>query len=102
MGAIETALINTGEGADSALRNIVQAAAGMVDAFTEIPGEIQNVLLWLVGSGGLAVLGAAGIIKLVTAISNARAAFMALGTAARVASISMGAIGIAIGAAAWA
>ena len=78
-GSWETLLIKMGEGADGPLRDMVQTVTGAIDAFDKIPPAAQTALLAIVGGGGLALLGAGGMIKLTTAINDARVAMQALG-----------------------
>ena len=58
-GAIETALIKTGSGANDALRDIVQGITGVVDAFASLDPSIQQ---WVV-KGGLLIGVFAGLHK---------------------------------------
>lgn len=106
-GSIETALIKTGEGANGPLRDLVQSATDAVSAFGELDSGVQATLLGIVGVGGLALLGAAGIAKLVVGVNEAKLAMAALGISAKTATIATAAIGGAlavatIGISAWA
>jgi TP901 family phage tail tape measure protein len=81
-GSLETALIGVGEGADGPLRGLVQGATDAVNAFSDLPGPVQSATLAIVGGGGLALLATAGMIKVVTAISDTKDALSNLGITA--------------------
>ena len=81
-GAFETALIGMGEGADGPLRSLVQRLTDAVNGFNELPAGAQGALLAIVGGGGLALLGVAGMMKLVTSIADTKQAFTDLGVTA--------------------
>lgn len=84
-GAIETALIGMGEGADGPLRSLVQRATEAVNAFNDLPAPVQQATLAIAGGGGLALLGVAALAKLITTIADARTSLQNLGiTAGRV------------------
>ncbi|WP_460525425.1 phage tail tape measure protein [Flindersiella endophytica] len=100
-GSIETALIEGGEGANTAARDIVQSLTAIVDAFIELPNAAQQTVLMgtiFLGSAGLV---AAGAIKGVTALAEFRAALTGLGIAGRTAVLGMGALGVVLGAGAY-
>lgn len=78
-GAFETALINMGEGANGPLRSLVQGATEAVNAFSRLPSGAQAATLAIVGGGGLALLGAAGVGKVMTATVETIAAMKTLG-----------------------
>lgn len=78
-GAFETALINMGEGANGPLRSLVQGATDAVNAFSDLPSGVQAAALAIVGGGGLALLGAAGVGKVMTATVDTIAAMKTLG-----------------------
>lgn len=78
-GSLETALIGLGENADGPLRGLVQGATDAVNAFNDLPGPVKGATLAIVGGGGLVALGAAGLMKLVTTISDTRDALDNLG-----------------------
>ena len=77
-GAIETALIGAGEGADGPLRKLVQGATELVNAFSALPAPVQQSMSLLTGGGGLAVLGVVGMVKMVGAARDAKDAMEAL------------------------
>ncbi|PSK96703.1 TP901 family phage tail tape measure protein [Haloactinopolyspora alba] len=78
-GALETALIGAGEGADGPLRSLTQRATDAVNAFNDMPPEVKSATLAIVGGGGLVALGVAGIGKLVVGVANTRDAMRDLG-----------------------
>src|SRR5665647_801695 len=83
-GSVETAMIGLGEGADGPLRTLTQGVTELVNQFAELPPGVQGALLAIVGGGGLALLGVAGIGKLTIAVSEAITSFKALSTTAKV------------------
>jgi len=99
-GSFETLLISLGDGGQGALRDMTQSATGMVNALAELPPAAQGALLSIVGGGGLALLGAAGIMRLTTAIAEAKLALVTLGISAKTAGLLVGGIGAAMGIAA--
>jgi TP901 family phage tail tape measure protein len=82
MGALETALIGAGEGADGPLRDLVQGATDVVNKFNELPDGAKTALLAIVGGGGLVALGVAGLGKLVIGVANTREALSDMGVTA--------------------
>lgn len=70
-GAIETALIQTGSGANDALRDIVQSVTGVVDAFASLDPNIQQ---WVV-KGGLIIGVFAGLHKGLGDLKNSTSEF---------------------------
>lgn len=78
MGAVDTALIQGGSGANDMLRGLVQGAESFVDAVGQWPEPILQATTLLTGAGGLALLGVAGLMKLTTSVAEAKAALDAL------------------------
>lgn len=97
-GAVDTALIQSGSGANDLLRNVVQSAEAVVDAIGRIPGPILSTLTMITGAGGLALAGAAGVGKLAISFTEARDAAKALGISTRTAAIAAGGVGVALAA----
>ncbi|MHA7132535.1 phage tail tape measure protein [Oerskovia turbata] len=95
-GALDTALIGMGEGANGPLRALVQQATDAVDAFDNLPPGVQQATLALVGGGGLVLLGVAGMGKLVVSINEAKTALTAMGITAKSASLAAGGVGAAL------
>lgn len=77
-GAIDTALIQGGSGANDMLRGLVQGAESAVDAIGQLPEPILQTTTLLTGAGGLALLGVAGLMKLTTSIAEAKSALETL------------------------
>jgi TP901 family phage tail tape measure protein len=78
-GALDTALIQSGEGANGALRGLVQGVTDVVNKFAALDPEIQKSTLLLVGGTGLVLLGVAGLGKLTVAVTETSAAMTTLG-----------------------
>ncbi|MCI9889086.1 phage tail tape measure protein [Micrococcales bacterium 31B] len=98
-GALETALITTGDGGQGFLRDQIQAVTFLIDEFNKLSPAAKNAIGTGAGVAGLSLLAAGGILKIVTGLAEARAAANALGLSFRMASLAAGAIGLAIGAA---
>lgn len=77
-GSFETALIKGGEGGQGALRSLVQWATDAVNSFNSMSSAAQNTTLAIVGGGGLALLGVAGIAKLAIVAADTYDAFKRL------------------------
>lgn len=61
-GALDTALIQTGSGANDVLRGMVQLLTAAVDAYTELPAPLQGALLGVgLLTAGVGLLGGAFI-----------------------------------------
>ncbi|WP_181424625.1 phage tail tape measure protein [Georgenia satyanarayanai] len=95
-GALETALIGAGEGADGPLRSLVQGATDVVNAFSDLPSSVQQGLVGITGAGGLVLLGTAGLGRLVTAVSDVRTSMQNLGISAKTAGIAVAGVGAAL------
>jgi TP901 family phage tail tape measure protein len=107
-GAFDTAFIQAGSGANDVLRNMVQVATGLVDAYGGLPLPIQQGVLVLgalvavVGlAGGAFLLAVPKIVEFRVALATLNTAFPAVGNAARgVAGFLTGPWGIALAVAA--
>lgn len=105
-GSLDTAFIKSGSGANNMLRKLVQGAEYVVDAIGKIPEPVMGAVTSIVGAGGLAILGVAGMYKLVKAIGSVRATLASLSISFKTAGIAAGAIGgglaaATIGLSAW-
>ena len=74
-GSFDSVLIQSGSGANDSLRTLVQTAESLVDAIGEIPGPVLTATTLIAGAGGLALLGAAGMGKLVVGTRDAIGAY---------------------------
>ena len=99
-GALETAMIGAGEGANGPLRALVSSATDVVNAFSDLPAPIKQASLLLVGGGGLALLGVAGMGKLAGSVRETVTAVKALGLTMKTASLAAGGVGAALAVAA--
>jgi TP901 family phage tail tape measure protein len=79
-GSLETVLIQSGSGANTVLRELVQGANNLVDGIGKIPAPVLQGGLAITGLGGAALLASAGAMKLVVGIADARAAAQTLTT----------------------
>lgn len=92
-GSLDSVLIQSGSGANDALRSMVQSAEGLVDALGRIPAPVLTATTVIAGAGGLALLGVAGLGKLVVAAADTRTAMRDLGITAERTRGAMGRIG---------
>lgn len=92
-GALDTALIGMGEGANGPLRSLTQHVTEVVNAFSDLPEKTQAATLAIVGAGGLALLAVAGVGKVTVAINDARIAMQALNISGKTAGIALGGLG---------
>lgn len=99
-GAIDTALIQGGSGANAVLRGLAQGADAAVSGFANLPPLVSGVATALAAVAAVGGLGAAGVLKAATAAGELRAQWTALGRTGRMLTLSMGAVGIALTAAA--
>lgn len=95
-GSLDTVFIQSGSGANSALRQMAQSGEALVNAIGQIPGPLLSVATILLGSGGLAVAGVGGMVKLGSTVLDARDNFRALGVSAKTAKLAVGGVGTAI------
>jgi TP901 family phage tail tape measure protein len=98
-GALDTALIKSGSGANAALRGLAQGADAAVTGFANLPDSVQAVAAGLTGIVAVGGLSAAGLLKAASAAGEAREAWSALGKTGKTLTLSMGAVGIALAAA---
>jgi len=82
-GSLETLLISLGEGGQGPLRGLTQSVTEVVNALAEMPEEAQSALLAIVGGGGLALVGVAGVAKLTLAVSRTITQLKLLSTTAK-------------------
>lgn len=95
-GSFETLMIDSGDGATSLLRSMVQTLDGVVSKADEVPNALKQGALMVVGPAGLATLGVAGFGKLVTSIGATTTAIKGLNWSLKTTSLSAGAIGVAL------
>jgi len=62
-GSIETLAIQAGSGANGGLRSLTQAANGLVNGFADLPGWLQQSVVWVTALSGAGLLGATGLLK---------------------------------------
>lgn len=95
-GSLDTAFIQSGSGANNVLRNMAQGAESLVNWIGQIPEPLLSIATMLTGSGGLAVLGVAGIAKLGSTVMEARNSFRLLGISANTAKLAVSGAGAAV------
>lgn len=104
--SLETALIETGSGANTVLRAMVQTVTDAVNAFGSLPGPVQTTLLAVAGIGGAGMLAVGGLGSLIVKAAETREAINELrnssgrlsGAIRGVSGFLMGPWGVAIGA----
>lgn len=99
-GAFDTALIQSGSGANSVLRGIVQTADGAVSAFANLPPAITGTATALGGIVAIGGLAGAGVLKAVSGVKELKEQWTGLGRVGKTLTLSMGAVGIVLTAAA--
>jgi TP901 family phage tail tape measure protein len=92
-GSLDSVFIKSGTGANDTLRTLTQSAEGLVDAIGEIPAPVLTATTMIAGAGGLALLGVAGLGKLVVAAADTRTAMKDLGITADRARGAVGRVG---------
>lgn len=78
-GALDSAFISMGEGADGPLRFLVQQLTGMVDAFNGLPDWAKQLGLGLAAAGAGAGLLGGGVLLAIPKIADLREALIDLG-----------------------
>lgn len=64
-GALDTAFITMGEGADGPLRVLVQGLTGLVDGFNDLPDGAQQAVMWVgLVTAGVALTGGAALLAI--------------------------------------
>jgi TP901 family phage tail tape measure protein len=98
-GAIETALIEGGSSANGALRGMTQLITRLVNAYNDLPPELQRAVTGFMGIGGAATLAGAAILLLIPRIAATRTALAAMGVTAaraRTAMMGLGRLGVVV------
>lgn len=96
-GALDTAFISMGEGANGPLRGFVQQLTGMVDAFNGLPDWAQQSALGVGAVTAAVALGSGAFLLAVPKIAAYNAALATMGTGAQRASRLIGILGKAAG-----
>ena len=99
-GALDTAMISMGEGANGPLREFVQGLTGMVDRFNDLPDGAQQTALWVGAVTSAVALGAGGFMLAVPKVAAFNAALATMGTGAQRAGRVVTALGKTVGVAA--
>jgi TP901 family phage tail tape measure protein len=99
-GSFETALIKSGSGANTTLRKLTQTVGAAVDGFSALPDEVQTGATALAAIVAASGLSAAGLIKAGQAAADLKTSWTNLGRTGRTLTLSMGAVGVALAAAA--
>jgi TP901 family phage tail tape measure protein len=94
-GSIETALIKSGSAANSLMREGVQGATGLVNAYNELPGPLQTAVTLIGGVGGAAGVAAGGFLLMLPRIVETRAAMAALTASSATAAGAVATLGLA-------
>lgn len=81
-GSLETALIKGGSGGTSALRGLTQGATQAVNAFSALPGPVQEALVGLSGGAGASLLFVGGLTTLAGKASATRKTLQEVATTA--------------------
>lgn len=92
-GAIDTAFIKSGSGANDVLRGLTQAATETVDNFADLPDWLQQTAFWITGLTGAATLASGAFILGVPKIQAYKTALAELGPVAQRLGGIVGALG---------
>lgn len=79
-GSIETLTIATGEGGQSGLRGLTQAATRAVNSFGVMPGAVSKVGVEITGLAGVTLLGGAALLKLRQKSDEVQESLASMGT----------------------
>lgn len=82
-GALDSAFIQSGSGANDVLRGLTQFATEAVDAFTELPNWLQQATFWIGGIAGAVTVGAGAFMLAVPKVVEYKLAIEQLGTTAQ-------------------
>ncbi|WP_182252856.1 phage tail tape measure protein [Microbacterium esteraromaticum] len=96
-GALDTAMISMGEGANGPLREFVQGLTGMVDRFNDLPDWAQQSAIGVGAVTAAVALGAGGFMLAVPKVAAYNAAIATMGTGAQRASRFVTGLGKAVG-----
>ncbi|MDZ8275666.1 phage tail tape measure protein [Microbacterium aquimaris] len=95
-GALDTALIQTGSGANDALRSLVQSATGAVDVFNALPVPLQETAMFLgIAATGVSLVGGAALLA-TPRIAEFRSTVAAAGLSMKGLSLAAGGVSVAI------
>src|SRR5699024_9070493 len=75
---IKDAAIDFGAVALPAISGVADVVGGLAQTFGAIPAPVQTALMAITGTGGLVMLGVAGLGKLLTTVSNVRTSMKSL------------------------
>lgn len=96
-GALDTALIQTGEGANGTLRDMTQALTGLIDVYGEAPAPVQQLAIGLgVVTAAVAIVGG-GFVLLAPKVLATKTAIDTMSKSMPRAAGAMKGIGIAAG-----
>jgi TP901 family phage tail tape measure protein len=96
-GSIDSVFIQSGTGANTALRGIVQGAEAAVDAIGQLPEPLLDATTMIAGAGGLSLLGIAGLAKLAVSAGEVTSALKEMNIPLKNAAIAAGGLGVVLG-----
>jgi TP901 family phage tail tape measure protein len=91
--SIETALVESGSGANTVLRTLVQSVTDLVDGFSELPGPVQTTVLAVAAISGMSLLAVGGFGRLAVSAAETREALQELRTSGSRTNRVLGALG---------
>jgi TP901 family phage tail tape measure protein len=92
-GSLETVAIQAGSGANGGLRSLTQALNGLVNGFADLPGWMQQSVVWLTALSGAGLLGASGLLKARKTVNDFIGELTKMGPAGASAVSTLGGIG---------
>ncbi|MCW2165406.1 phage tail tape measure protein, TP901 family, core region [Microbacterium hydrothermale] len=95
-GALDTALIRTGSGANDVLREMVQIATQLVDVYGEMPAPVQATALVIGAAAAAALLFAGGAVQVRARLIELQAEFAKTNASMRTTALVGAGVGIAL------
>lgn len=96
-GALDSALIETGSGANDVLRDMVQTLTGLVGMYGDLPPGVQQATLAIAGGTAAVLLAGGTAIAAVPKFLELRSAFQAAGLSMSGMALKAGVAGLALG-----
>ena len=93
-GAIESAILESGTGANNVLRDMAKHATDVVNGFAALPGPLQEFLSGAAGISGVLLTAGAGVILLRNQLASLQASAVAAGSSRLAAGIGMASKGM--------
>ncbi len=96
-GALDSALIETGSGANAVLRDMVQALTGLVGAYGDLPTEVQQTVLAIGGATAAVALASGTAFTAIPRFLELKSTVNAAGISMKGLALGAGGVGLALG-----